>query len=354
MALSMKDIAQDLGVSLVTVSKALRDHPDISKKTKARVFARCEELGYSPNLAARSLVTGRSSLVGLIVPDLVHPFFAEVSKALSRVLREHEYFAVISSSESDPLLEQQETKQMLAHRLDALVIASCQLEPTSLQQLQSRGTPLILFDRYFEGFPCNFVGTNDYSAGKLAAEHLVSMKCKRIAHIRGPLTSAGKGRLKGFTDTLAKYKIHLPPEYLIAVRDADVDGAMYGAKGLHILTNLSTPPDGVFCYNDVVAMGLLVEAVKQGIRIPEDLAVVGCGNLHFDDALRVPLSSVDQRAAELGVRTAKLILDLLNPDSTKAQKSGTRKIILQPRLVARASSDRLVSNYRGKKRAAGY
>jgi LacI family transcriptional regulator len=349
----MKDIAQDLGVSLITISKALRDHPDISKKTKERVRARCEELGYSPNLAARSLVTGRSSLVGLIVPDLVHPFFAEVSRALSKALREHGYFAVISSSESDPLIEQQEIKHMLAHRLDALVVASCQLESTSLQQLQSRGTPLILLDRSFEGFSCNFVGSNDYSAGKLAAEHLLAVKCKRIAHIRGPQTSAGKGRLRGFTDTLAKHKVPLPPEYLVTARDADVHGAMYGAKGLHLLTNLSKPPDGVFCYNDVVAMGLLVAAVEQGIRIPEDLAVVGCGSLHFDGALRVPLSSIDQRAGELGARTAKLILELLDPAKAEDHETGVRKIVLQPRLVVRASSDRQASVSKRKKRASG-
>jgi len=115
MAVKMKDIAADLGISLVTVSKALRNHPDISKKTRERVYAKVKELNYRPNLAARSLVTGRSSLVGLIVTDLIHPFFADVAKGLSAVLRERGYFLVIASSDEDPTLEEQEIEHMLEH-----------------------------------------------------------------------------------------------------------------------------------------------------------------------------------------------------------------------------------------------
>src|ERR1700761_1659007 len=160
MAVKMKDIENDLGLSLVTVSKALRNHPDISKKTRERIQARVKELNYRPNLAARSLVTGRSSLVGLIVPDLSHPFFADVAKGLSAVLREHGYFLVIASSEEDPALEEQEIEHMLAHRLDALVVATCQTNPESLRRVQHGDTPLILLDRYFDDFDSHFVGSD--------------------------------------------------------------------------------------------------------------------------------------------------------------------------------------------------
>ena len=125
MNIRMKDIARDLGVSVVTISKVLRDHPDVGEQTRERVLARVKELDYRPNLAARSLVTGRTYLVGLVVPDLLHPFFAEIAKSLSDALRQNGYSLIVSSSDEDPDLEEQEINHLLARRLDTLIIASC-------------------------------------------------------------------------------------------------------------------------------------------------------------------------------------------------------------------------------------
>src|SRR5437763_17079583 len=116
MAARLKDIAQDLNISVVTVSKVLRDHPDIGPETRARVLQRMKELNYRPNLAARALATGRTYAIGLVVPDLVHPFFGQVAKALSGVLRRNGYCLVLSSSDDDPELEQEEIDQLLARR----------------------------------------------------------------------------------------------------------------------------------------------------------------------------------------------------------------------------------------------
>ncbi len=336
MAVKMKDIARELGVSIVTVSKALRKHPDISKATRERIEAKVRDLNYHPNLAARSLVTGRSALVGFIVPDLIHPFFADVAKGLSRGLREHGYFLMMSSSEEDPVLEQQEVDEMLAHRLDAIVVASCATGTAGLERVQHGETPLILVDRMFEGFSTHYVGSDDYAAGKLATEHLLAVGCKRIAHIRGPENSTGRRRLKGFLDAMAKHNRPVPPERIVAARSVDVEGKLHGANALRALQNLKRPPDGIFCYNDVVATGVIMEAVRLGINVPDELAVIGCGNLHFDDVIRVPLSSVDQRSAEIGARVAKLILELKVADAS----SQPRRVVLQPRLAVRASTER--------------
>jgi LacI family transcriptional regulator len=347
MAVKMKDIAADLDLSLVTISKALRNHPDISKKTRERVYARVKELNYRPNLAARSLVTGRSSLVGFIVPDLLHPFFADVAKGLSAVLREHGYFVVLSSSEEDPTLEEQEIEQMLAHRLDALVVATCQKNAESLRRIQQGDTPLILLDRYFKGFDAHFVGSDDYNAGKLATEHLLSVGCKRIAHIQGPDNSPGNRRLKGFVDTLRKHNISVPPEYIVKTGSVDVDGDEQGVSALKSLFALKRPPDGIFCFNDVIATGVILEASVQGLSVPQELAVIGCGNLHFDKLIRVPLSSVDQRSNEIGRRAGKLILELVAEDASRER----RKIVLPATLARRASTDR-ATNTRYKAKAA--
>ncbi len=341
MPVKMKDIARDLGVSVVTISKALRDHPDISKATRERILLKVKELGYRPNLTARSLVTGQSSLVGLIVPDLIHPFFADIAKGLSLAMRRQGYFLVLSSSEEDPDLEREEIEHMLAHRLDALVVASCQPSPESLRRIQQGDTPLILLDRSFKEMRSHFVGSDDYTAGKLATEHLVAIGCQRIAHIRGPENSVGHRRLKGFLDTLKKHGIEMPAEYLIQAPRADVDGHQNGVAALGRLLKLNRPPDGIFCYNDIVAMGVIAETLSQGIAVPRDLAVIGCGNLHYVDQIRVPLSSIDQRSGEIGQRAAQLILDILAAKADKAPLE-CREIILQPRLAVRDSTTRAV------------
>lgn len=341
MPVNMKDIARELGVSVVTVSKALRNHPDISRATRERILLKVKELGYRPNLTARSLVTGRSSLIGLIVPDLLHPFFAEIAKSLSLGVRQRGYYILISSSEEDPELERQEIEHMLAHRLDALVIASCQPDSAFLRSTRFAGTPLILVDRSFRDMDAHFVGSDDYTVGKLAAEHLLAIGCKRVAHIRGPESSVGKRRFKGFLETLKKQGIEVPEDHILYVPRVDSDGRNNGVDALRRLKQLPQMPDGIFCYNDVIAIGVINEALNKGIRIPEQLAVIGSGNLHYDDAIRIPLSSIDQRSHEIGSRAARLILDLLTEDEEqRAVNAEYRSILLQPRLVARTSTAR--------------
>jgi LacI family transcriptional regulator len=352
MPVKMKDIARELGVSVVTISKALRDHPDISKATRERILLKVKELGYRPNLTARSLVTGQSSLIGLIVPDLIHPFFADIAKGLSLAMRRQGYFLVLSSSEEDPDLEREEIEQMLAHRLDALIVASCQSSPESLRKVQDGDTPLVLLDRSFKELPSYFVGSDDVAVGKLATEHLLAVGCRRVAHIRGPENSVGHRRLKGYLDTLKKHGMEMPAEYLIQAPRADVDGHENGVAALRLLLKLNQPPDGIFCYNDIVAMGVIAEALRQGIAVPKDLAAIGCGNLHYASEIRVPLSSIDQRSAEIGQRAARLILDILG---AKADKSTLdyREIILQPRLAARDSTARIVNAEAKRSRSKG-
>ena len=181
----MKDIARDLGVSVVTISKVLRNHPDVGDETRERVLARVKELDYRPNLAARSLVTGRTYLVGLVVPDLLHPFFAEIAKSISEVLRQSGYYLIVSSSEEDPDLEEQEIDQLLARRLDILIIASCRLTVDLFFRVEKQKTPYVLIDRSLPGLSANFVGVDDEAVGLLATRHLIDVGCKLIAHIRG-------------------------------------------------------------------------------------------------------------------------------------------------------------------------
>jgi len=335
MNVRLKDIANELGVSVVTVSRALRDRPDIAKETKNRILERVKELNYRPNLTARSLVTGRSSLIGFVVPDLIHPFFGEIAKGLSAALREQGYYVIVASSESDPKLEQDEIEHMLAHHLDCLVLASCQENGDALRRIGDAGVPLVLIDRKFRGFDSNFVGVNDYKVGELATEHLIGQGCRRIAHIRGPATSVGNNRAEGYRDTLVRRGIAAPDEYIISCGDAsESDGETRGRRAMEAILALKPRPDGLFCFNDTVAVGAMFKAFEAGLSIPKDLAIVGCGNFHYSGNLQVPLTSVDQRAREIGERTARMISTLLEKEASNR----SRKVVLEPQLIARASS----------------
>jgi LacI family transcriptional regulator len=335
MVVRLKDIAEELGVSIVTVSKALRDRPDVAKETRARILERVKHLNYRPNLAARSLVTGRSFLIGLVVPDLIHPFFSEIAKALAASLRKKNYFLLVSSSESDPTLEQDEIEHMLAHRLDCFVVASCQKSADNLKKIREASVPLILLDRSFPGFSCNFVGVDDYKIGELATEHLIAQGCKRIAHIRGPVTPVGNRRAEGYRDTLQRHGMKAQESYVIASGEAaDSDGETRGKKAMNAVLALKPRPDAVFCFNDTVAVGAMVRAFEAGLRIPRDMAVIGSGNFHYSSKLRVPLSSIDQRAGEIGERTSRMIIALME----KEPSSRPRTVVLEPTIVVRSSS----------------
>jgi len=336
MPTTMKDIARDLGVSIVTVSKVLRNHEDISEATRKRVLDRVKELDYTPNLAARGLVTGKTYLVGLVVPDLLHPFFAQVAKSLSKALLKKGYCLTISTSEEDAELEAHEINRLLGRRLDALVIASSSTDPSVFERIQRQELPLVLIDRSLPALNTNYVGSDDEAIGFLATEHLIEVGCKRIAHVRGPNNSPGVGRLKGYQSALAKHKLKSHSGYVSMPRLVDVQSRESGADLMHQLLALNPGPDGVFCYNDPMAIGAIHTILDAGLKVPGDIAVIGSGNLHYDTELRIPLSSIDQQTDMIGERAGRLTLSLLESKI----RPRNRTIIIQPQLVVRASTER--------------
>ena len=334
MPVRMKDIADDLKISVVTVSRALRNGPDVSPQTRAHVLKRARELNYRPNLSARALVTGRTNLMGLIVPDLVHSFFSELASALSGVLRTAGFSLVIASSEEDPKLEQQEVDHLLARGVDALLIASTEQSPETFRRVREHNIPYVLLDRWVPGMPANFVGVNDEVVGCIATEHLIDIGCRRIAHICGTEVSTALGRLKGYRQSLVRNGASIKPEYIVNSDHLDKSAAAGGYQAAQKLLELDPPPDGIFCCNDPVAIGAMSAIQDAGFRIPEDIALIGCGNLQYDSLLRVPLSSVDQRSEMIGRRAAELAIRLVSADARFRPKA----ILLEPTLIVRDST----------------
>ncbi len=340
MELRMKDIANDLGLSVVTISKVLRNHPDISTETRERVLKHVEARNYQPNMMARSLVTGRSYLIGLIVPDLLHPFFAEIAKSLSQAIRSAGYSLLISSSEEDQNLEEQELRQLLARKIDGVVVASTSSSGRRFADMREANRPVLLIDRNFGNKSDTFVGVDDHESGRLATEHLMQMGCLRIAHIGGRENSTGTQRLEGYRDALASYGIPYDAKLVVQRAHVDTESTSQGAEAARLLLAMKHPPDGIFCYNDPLAMGAMQTILAAGLRIPQDVALIGCGNLHYDAALSVPLSSIDQQTAIIGQRAGEIVLDMIAKKGTRSAEN----VILTPSVVVRASSNRAHSS----------
>lgn len=334
MAVRMKDIAEDLGVSLVTVSKVLRNKTDVGEETRRRVLKRVKELNYQPNMLARGLASGKSFSIGLIVPDLVHTFFAEMAKGVSAGLRAESYQLILASAEEEPELERQEIEHLLARGVDALLIASCQNDSAGLKSLMKSKTPFLLLDRTLPKLKAHFVGTDDVAVGCTATEHLIKQGRKRIAHIGGDTISTSVGRLKGYKDALEKHRLPFRDDFVLVRTRLEEAGIEVGGRAMDDLLQLKKRPDAVFCYNDLTAVGAIRRLIECGLRVPEDVAVIGCGNLRLSGYLEVPLSTVDQFPEEQGRMAARIALAALGD----GRDGKPREHLVEPKLIARAST----------------
>ena len=332
MPVRLKDIAQELGVSTVTVSKVLRGSSDIGNATRARVLQRMKQLNYQPNMLARALASGQSLAVGLVVPDLVHPFFAELAKSLGGTLRQSGFALMLASSEEDPEIERNEIRTMLHRGMDAIVVASCQPYTTTRPLLGDAEAALVLLDRRFRSVKANFVGCNDVMAGELATRHLLAIGRTRIAHLGGSNTSPSLDRLHGYQKALSKAGVLLPKNYVVTRERFEESGDTAGYQAMQELLSRRLRPDAVFCYNDLSAVGAMQAAMDAGLSIPKEIAFVGCGNLRYAPYLKIPLTSIDQATAKMGAIVGELAISLAHTPQQPQIK------LLEPTLVVRQSS----------------
>jgi LacI family transcriptional regulator len=340
----MLDIAKDLNVSVVTVSKVLRNQGRISDATRNRVLCRAKELHYQMNWVARSLVTQRTYTIGLLLPEFAHPFFAEIARSVAHATRRHGYHVVISSFEEDPELEVSEIDTLLARRVDGLMIATTQ-SPHHLEifrRIQQQKVPYVLIDRPVSGLRASFVGVDNRAVGLLATEHLIVQGCSRVAHLRGPDVSIATERLEGFRQGLAKHGLRPDPRYIVDGGHRDDTGY----AGMKQLLELDPHPDGVFCYNDPIAIGALKAVLEAGLRSPSDVAIVGAGNVQYSDVLAVPLTTIDQGTCRIGSLAADLLLERI----ASKRSLPPRKILIPPKLIERESTRRALSPNCDKKK----
>jgi LacI family transcriptional regulator len=330
---TMKRIAGELGVSITTVSKVLNNRADISEATRSRVLAKVEELGYKRNAVARSLSLRRSHTLGIIIPDLMHSFFVEIIAGIEPVASSRGYGLLLCSSSENPEKEQSELEMLRSRQVDGIVLASAHGSGITglLQQLTKQGTTLVMIDRDdHPGVKCHRVLTDDERVGHLATDHLLDLGRRAIAHIGGPAIVHAKRREKGWRDALRARDIKAPDEWI--VRGGFMESEGYQA--MKRLLDVRPKIDAVFAANDPSAIGAMKAIWEAGLRVPDDIAVVGVGDIALGDLLRVPLTTVGWSRTDQGRHAAELMLNSLDEDND----AEPQRIIIPPRLIARASS----------------
>jgi LacI family transcriptional regulator len=322
----------------------LRGQTDVSEDTKARVLQRARELNYRPNTTARSLRTGQSFMMGLVVPSLGDSYLGEISRGVMQAIHAGGYGLVACPSQDDPEIEQQQIELLLSRQVDVLLIVSLEESASFLERLlqghitgqkAGQAAPLICVHRRFPGATGNFVGIDEEQVGRVACEYLVSSGCKRIAYLRGPHTAIGDLRYAGFREALSDAKLAYHPELAIDSIGAETSEYRRGFDGMARLLEGRGRPDGVMAYSDMIAVGAIDAALARGIRIPEQIVFVGSG----DDAklceMRVPISSVAIPGHEVGLKAGRMALRLISNAGT-----GARKVLVAPHLVVRGSRKR--------------
>ncbi|MEN8913112.1 MAG: LacI family DNA-binding transcriptional regulator [Polaribacter sp.] len=336
---TIKDIASVLNISAAAVSKALHNDSRISEKTKIAVRQVAENLKYQPNHLASALRSGKSHLVGVIVPRTNSNFFSSVIQNIEEVLNKKGYNIIITQSNESYKKECDSIDTLLYTQVDG-IIASMANETVDLdayEKIKSKGIPLILFDRGENDLNVDYIGIDDYNSSHLIVEHLVENGCKRIAHIGGyKRTRIFNNRIRGYIDALKKHNLPLDDELLTESGLTIEDGREKMLK----LLSLDTPPDAVYVAGDYAALGALQVLKEKNIKIPEDIALVGFGNEPFTDMVTPRISSVHQHSAEIGKQAANTFLKYMGQDTIEQQLN---KIILDSKLIVRDSSHKKTS-----------
>jgi LacI family transcriptional regulator len=334
MPTTLADIAEALGVSKMTVSRAINNHPAINAETRERVLEIARKMNYRPNQHARALITNRSYLIGLVVPDLMHSYFAELAKAIEAIARPAGYEIVICNTEEDAATELAEV-EALRHRTDGLIIASAvPPEKTApYRKMIREGGRVVLLDRRFEAVRCPMVTTDNVRVGRLATEHLIKLGHRRIGHLRGPDVKTATDRFEGYRQALAPHNLRFDESL---VRDCGFFESD-GYEAMRAWIKSGKLPTAIFAANDPAAIGAMNALREAGIEVPDQIAIVGAGNIHYGDMLSVPLTTVSWNKTEMGQQAAQLLIGMIGRDKTATRNGKAQQIIIEPELIVRKS-----------------
>ncbi len=330
MSYTLEEIARLAGVSRSTVSRVINHHPSVRPEVRERVWRIIREVGYHPHAAARNLATRRTHVVGVVIPETLpkvfsDPYFPAVLRGISDTLTEHGYHLLLSLL--SPLQEEDFYRQVLRGRLvDGIIVLSAQITDPLIGRAHREGLPVVSIGRYAEP-GVSYVDADNVEGGRMATEHLLRLGRRRVATIAGPQTMApGIDRLEGYRLALQAYGVGLRPEW-IAEGDFTEAGGYIAMRRL-----LPAQPDAVFVASDLMAVGALKAIREAGLRVPEDIALVGYDDVELARFTDPPLTTVRQPISELGRVAVQLLLRQLEEGVREPQR-----VILPTELVIRSS-----------------
>lgn len=331
------DIAKELNISRVTVSKALRDHPDISLAMKKKINIVARKMGYVPNLIARQLNSRRTFTIGIVVPDLENSFFSYIVDSMIDYATEHNYYVILTVSREKENIEKQNIENLIGMRVDGLLVCLSQ-ETTDRHVFNTVGKmkiPLVFFDRSFENMKFSKVLFNDKPGATNSLNRIMQEGYTKIANFAGySKTNIGKERTEGFIEALSKNKIPVRKEWILEGGFELKDG-YESFKKLNSLGNL---PEVIFAVNDRVALGAYKAAKEAGLRIPEDIGIFGFGFNEITDFFDPQLTVINQDPRKMGLEAIKLIINEIE----KKTKNGLSKIYIEEEFLWRKSVRRRV------------
>ncbi|OPJ60967.1 LacI family DNA-binding transcriptional regulator [Clostridium oryzae] len=323
---NIKDVARYCGVSAMTVSRALNNSNEISEVTRKRILEACEELGYRRNSAAKSLITKKTNMIGLIIPDITNQYYAGISKGVSTYLELHGYGLILCNSDRKKNNEKGYLDFLAEGRVDGIIILPVRPEKKDYEQF-AKHIPIVMADNFAEGLDVSFIASNNYDGGTKIIEHMVKQGYKKIGIILGDKSStASNKRFKAYMDVLERNHIQYD-ENIVVNTNATFDDGFNTAKRL-----IDKKVDSIFCINDTVAMGVIKYCYMNKIYIPKELGIAGYDNIEQSAMLPVPLTTVDQDSSLMGKMAAEVLLKRV-----ENQRPTNEKIILEPKLIVRKS-----------------
>lgn len=334
---TLKEIAEALGISITTVSKALKNYSDVSAKTKNAVLALAEELNYTPNSFAVNLRTKESKTIGLIIPELVHHFFSNVINGIIAEAENNGYLVIILQSNESLELEKKQVALLINKRVDGIIMSLSNESNNDfhIKEIINKEIPFVQFDKISKLIPSSKVIINDQKAALEAVQHLIDKGCKKIAHIRGPENPQNAiDRFLGYKKALEKNGIIFDPNLVYTCKNVTFEEGVEFAK--QILEN-HPDVDGIFVITDLVAVGVLAHFNEKGIQVPQQIAIIGFSNWFMSQVITPKLSTVDQPSYEMGVVAFSLLLEEI-----LCRKEGIRflpkTIELETKIIERDSS----------------
>lgn len=327
---TIKEVAARAGVSSATVSYVINDTRYVSPAVKQRVHEAMEELGYRPNVLARSLRQGKTKTLGLILPDSANPFYAELGHALENSAFHKNNNIILCNTDSSVERERLYFDLLVGKQVDGIILDSEEKDPHLVKRRLPEDYPIVLVDRDFSENIFDTVLTDNFVGGYLAARHLIELGHKRIACVSGPATFYGAmNRLYGYEQALAEFGITYDKD-LIECGDFTVGS---GHLAAHRLLKLPEPPTAVFMCNDMMAIGFVRSAIEMGRKIPEDISIVGFDNIELCNYLYPTLTSIAQSKEEIAEKSIQLLLDRIEDP-----KLPPRLVLISPKLILREST----------------